>query len=185
MGRKRARCRGHRSHFRPGSFAFPAPLSDDTPVITRWWWWHPRHSAAARSRASSNKYTDVAMPGEDLGPGAAAMILRWAAASPHASGISALDAFKGSVTALAESPETQPCSASASMCANCIREDGGVWGAECFERFCHLFACLDSGQRSGPDQSCAANEAAYETFDITAEGGQGETGSNQHRFALT
>ena len=97
--------------------------------------------------------------GEDLGQGAATSILLWAAASQKASDISALDAFKRSVTAVAESQET--CSASARMCADCIREDG-YWRTDCFEHFCHLFACLDNVERSDIDLSHAANEPASE-----------------------
>ena len=99
----------------------------------------------------------VPFAGEHLGQGAAASILLWAAASRNASDTSALDAFKRSVTAVAESQGT--CSISASVCADCIREDGS-WRPDCFEQFCHLFECLDDVERSDIDMSHAANEAA-------------------------
>lgn len=59
---------------------------------------------------------------------------------------SAVDAFKRSVMALADG--TGRCSAAASLCVECIRNDGN-WNAECLERFCHLFHCLDKGHKSG------------------------------------
>lgn len=123
--------------------------------------------------------------GTELGPGAAGLILLWADASSKLSGIGALDAvssnsafdavsensgldaarnstaldsFKRSINGLAEREGS--CSAAASMCAECVREDGH-WHAECLKQFCHLFACLDLGQRSQSDQTHAANEALH------------------------
>lgn len=126
--------------------------------------------------------------GTELGPGAAGLILLWANASTKPSGISAadvmsnksalisasenrgrdaasnssaLDAYKHSIKVLAECQGN--CSAAASVCAECVREDGH-WSAECLEQFCHLFACLDQGQQSQPDQKHAADEALHAKF---------------------
>ena len=123
--------------------------------------------------------------GAELGPGAAGLILLWADASQKASDISALDAvsnnsalntafqnggldapsdsraldaLKYSVNVLAECQGS--CSAAASLCAECIDENGH-WHAECLERFCHLFACLDQEQGSQPGQTHAADEALH------------------------
>ena len=125
--------------------------------------------------------------GTELGTRAAGLILLWADASTKASGVSALDAvqtsdnsalstasensglaaasnsnaldaFKDSVNVLAE--QKGSCCAAASLCAECIDEDG-QWNAECLEHFCHLFACLDQEQRTQAGQTHAANEALY------------------------
>lgn len=128
--------------------------------------------------------TVTCIVGTELGPGAAGLIMLWADASSKLSGIgaldaipnsafdvasgnrgldaasnsTALDAFKRSINGLAECEGS--CSAAASVCAECVREDG-LWNAECLEQFCHLFACLDQGQRSQSDQTHAANEALH------------------------